>query len=248
MEFDAARARRHLPRARRARRSTPHGPVDAVGISNQRGSTVVWDRATGTPVGPGLGWQDLRTIGACLALARPGRARRPEPVGHEGPVAARAARRPGARGRPVLRHRRHVGRVDAVGRDRARDRRDATRASPACRTPTSSAWDQRGARRSSASRRDDAGDRRLGGRRRRGARAAGRAADRRARRRPAGVARRARAAFATATPRSPSAPAACSTSCSSEHAPRNAAAQRARDVPDRRVAPRRATRSGAPRP
>ena len=28
----------------------------------------MWDRATGTPVGPGLGWQDLRTVGACLAL------------------------------------------------------------------------------------------------------------------------------------------------------------------------------------
>ncbi len=44
------------------------GPVDAVGISNQRGSTVVWDRATGNPVGPGIGWQDLRTVGACLSL------------------------------------------------------------------------------------------------------------------------------------------------------------------------------------
>jgi glycerol kinase len=44
------------------------GPVAAVGISNQRGSTVVWDRATGEPVGPGIGWQDLRTIGQCLML------------------------------------------------------------------------------------------------------------------------------------------------------------------------------------
>jgi glycerol kinase len=44
------------------------GPVGAVGISNQRASTVVWDRVTGEPVGPGLGWQDLRTIGSCLAL------------------------------------------------------------------------------------------------------------------------------------------------------------------------------------
>jgi glycerol kinase len=44
------------------------GPVDAVGISDQRGSTVVWDRKTGVPVGPGLGWQDLRTVGACLTL------------------------------------------------------------------------------------------------------------------------------------------------------------------------------------
>ena len=44
------------------------GPVDAVGIANQRCSTIVWDRATGEPVGPGLGWQDLRTVGRCLEL------------------------------------------------------------------------------------------------------------------------------------------------------------------------------------
>ena len=31
------------------------GSVDAVGIANQRASTIVWDRATGEPVGPGLG-------------------------------------------------------------------------------------------------------------------------------------------------------------------------------------------------
>jgi glycerol kinase len=42
------------------------GPVAAVGITNQRASTIVWDRATGDPVGPGLGWQDLRTVGDCL--------------------------------------------------------------------------------------------------------------------------------------------------------------------------------------
>jgi glycerol kinase len=44
------------------------GPVDGVGIANQRASTVVWDRGTGEPVGPGLGWQDLRTVGTCLVL------------------------------------------------------------------------------------------------------------------------------------------------------------------------------------
>ena len=44
------------------------GPVDAVGIANQRASTIVWDRSTGEPVGPGVGWQDLRTVGMCLAL------------------------------------------------------------------------------------------------------------------------------------------------------------------------------------
>ena len=48
------------------------GPVDAVGIANQRSSTVVWDRATGEPVGPGVGWQDLRTVGMCLGLQAEG--------------------------------------------------------------------------------------------------------------------------------------------------------------------------------
>jgi glycerol kinase len=44
------------------------GKVDAVGIANQRASTIVWDRATGRPVAPALGWQDLRTVGDCLVL------------------------------------------------------------------------------------------------------------------------------------------------------------------------------------
>jgi glycerol kinase len=48
------------------------GPVDAVGITNQRASTIVWDRATGQPVGPGIGWQDLRTVGTCLVLQADG--------------------------------------------------------------------------------------------------------------------------------------------------------------------------------
>lgn len=48
------------------------GPVDAVGITNQRASAVVWDRATGEPVGPGIGWQDLRTVIDCLTLGAQG--------------------------------------------------------------------------------------------------------------------------------------------------------------------------------
>jgi glycerol kinase len=51
-----------------ARSLADGGPVDAVGIANQRASTLVWDRATGIPVAPGLGWQDLRTVGTCLEL------------------------------------------------------------------------------------------------------------------------------------------------------------------------------------
>jgi len=42
--------------------------VEAVGVTNQRATTIVWDRVTGAPVGPGIGWQDLRTVGICLAL------------------------------------------------------------------------------------------------------------------------------------------------------------------------------------
>jgi len=48
------------------------GPVAAVGIANQRASTVVWDRRTGEPVGPGIGWQDLRTVVPCLMLQAQG--------------------------------------------------------------------------------------------------------------------------------------------------------------------------------
>jgi len=42
------------------------GPVAAVGITNQRASTLVWDRGTGQPIAPGLGWQDLRTVFDCI--------------------------------------------------------------------------------------------------------------------------------------------------------------------------------------
>lgn len=71
VEFDAtALARAVLEVAERT--IAESGGVDAVGIANQRASTVVWDRATGEPVGPGLGWQDLRTVGDCLALAGQG--------------------------------------------------------------------------------------------------------------------------------------------------------------------------------
>jgi glycerol kinase len=44
------------------------GPVGAVGVANQRATTIVWDRVTGEPVGPGIGWQDQRTVMMCLAL------------------------------------------------------------------------------------------------------------------------------------------------------------------------------------
>lgn len=44
------------------------GAVAAVGLSTQRESAVVWDRRTGRPAGPVLGWQDQRAHGICDAL------------------------------------------------------------------------------------------------------------------------------------------------------------------------------------
>jgi glycerol kinase len=71
VEFDAAvMADAALGVARSALAGA--GPVRAVGIANQRASTVVWDRGTGAPVGPGIGWQDLRTVGTCLMLQAQG--------------------------------------------------------------------------------------------------------------------------------------------------------------------------------
>jgi glycerol kinase len=48
------------------------GPVAGVGITNQRGTTMVWDAGTGEPIGPALSWQDLRTAGTCLELQAEG--------------------------------------------------------------------------------------------------------------------------------------------------------------------------------
>lgn len=46
--------------------------VVGVGLSTQRESLVLWDRATGRPVGPLISWQDQRTASDCRALAASG--------------------------------------------------------------------------------------------------------------------------------------------------------------------------------
>ncbi|MCE9532529.1 MAG: glycerol kinase GlpK [Planctomycetes bacterium] len=48
--------------------------IAAVGITNQRETTVVWDRQTGVPVGPAIVWQDRRTAGFCDRLLADGNA------------------------------------------------------------------------------------------------------------------------------------------------------------------------------
>lgn len=72
VEIDAAAVAEAAIECATAALAEAGGRVDAVGIANQRASTVVWDPATGEPVGPALGWQDLRTIGACLGLREQG--------------------------------------------------------------------------------------------------------------------------------------------------------------------------------
>ena len=46
--------------------------VDAIGITNQRETTLVWDRKTGKPVYPAIVWQDRRTADLCDNLRREG--------------------------------------------------------------------------------------------------------------------------------------------------------------------------------
>src|SRR5512132_275438 len=46
--------------------------VAALGIANQRETTVLWERSTGTPVAPAIVWQDRRTASRCDALRQAG--------------------------------------------------------------------------------------------------------------------------------------------------------------------------------
>jgi glycerol kinase len=54
--------------------------IAALGITNQRETTLVWDRATGKPIHHAIVWQDRRTADACATLRR---------QGHEAEVARR---------------------------------------------------------------------------------------------------------------------------------------------------------------
>ncbi len=40
--------------------------VSSLGIANQRASVIAWNARTGEPIGPGIGWQDLRTVIECI--------------------------------------------------------------------------------------------------------------------------------------------------------------------------------------
>jgi glycerol kinase len=50
------------------------GDIAAIGITNQRETTLLWDRKTGEPVSNAIVWQDRRTAGACDLLREQGKA------------------------------------------------------------------------------------------------------------------------------------------------------------------------------
>jgi glycerol kinase len=72
VEFDPAAMARAALDVAGASLAEASVPVDAVGVTTQRASAIAWDGVTGEPLGPGLGWQDLRTVGTCLELQAEG--------------------------------------------------------------------------------------------------------------------------------------------------------------------------------
>jgi len=42
--------------------------IDCMGITNQRETSIVWQKSTGTPLGPAINWQCRRTYKRCIAL------------------------------------------------------------------------------------------------------------------------------------------------------------------------------------
>ena len=120
VEFDArVMAQTALDLARRALADA--GPVDGVGISNRRDSrSCVRDRKTSGPTSLAV----CATIGSCR-VARRACASVSSVQAKLQPGLMRPNCRTG-RARPLLRHRRHLDRVDAVGRNGARHQRKPT--------------------------------------------------------------------------------------------------------------------------
>jgi glycerol kinase len=61
-----------VARAAIAQQNLQPQDIAAIGITNQRETTLVWDRATGEPIYPAIVWQDRRTAGECDALRASG--------------------------------------------------------------------------------------------------------------------------------------------------------------------------------
>ena len=156
-----ARARRARRRRRSGRRQlavarealaaagAEASDIAAIGITNQRETTIVWDRATGLPVAPAIVWQSRITAARCEALRAAGHEQRvraltglPLDAYFSGPkiahildADARPAS-PGGGGRAGLRHGRHLARVAADRRSGPCDRRQQCQPDAAVRHPS----------------------------------------------------------------------------------------------------------------
>ena len=42
--------------------------IESCGITNQRETTILWEKESGSPIYPGIVWQDRRTIDYCMDL------------------------------------------------------------------------------------------------------------------------------------------------------------------------------------
>jgi len=75
VEFDPERVWRVtqavITQAMRTARLAPND-LAAIGIANQRESTVLWDRRSGRPIAPAIGWQDTRTTELVADFSREG--------------------------------------------------------------------------------------------------------------------------------------------------------------------------------
>jgi glycerol kinase len=90
--------------------SAPSARIVCAGLSNQRESLVLWDRATGEAVLPLISWQDQRTVPMCAEYTR---------RGHAGQVAAAS----GLPLDPMFSATKARWLLDAADPDRARSRR-----------------------------------------------------------------------------------------------------------------------------
>jgi DNA-binding transcriptional regulator YhcF (GntR family) len=133
----------------------PASAIAAIGITNQRETAIVWDRATGRPIHNAIVWQDRRTAPLCRELVAEGldeHVRATTGLLIDAYFSATklkwlldnvpGARSPGEAGRARLRHRRQLPPLAAD-----RGRVHATDASNACRTMlfdiTRQDWDDR---------------------------------------------------------------------------------------------------------
>ena len=128
--------------------------IAAIGITNQRETTVVWERASGKPLANAIVWQDRRTAPLCAELPQRGMGRACrgntglviDPYFSATKLAWLLATVPGlaerARRGSVLRHDRQLPAVQAHRRQAARDRRHQRRPHHALRHPLGR-WDDR---------------------------------------------------------------------------------------------------------